>query len=142
MDLRFFNERLDIQKFELRCQNEGRSITRFECNGEVLLIQYSKLEDNERLVFRRNDFIYLDPPYAPENKKSFVGYTKDGFTYDNHLELFNKIKNLNIKFVMSNARVDLVLDNFKDCNVEDIKARRAINSKKPESKTTEVIVYN
>ena len=58
MDLRFFNERLDFQKFELRCQNEGRLITRFECNGDVLLIQYSKLEDNERLVFRGNDIIY------------------------------------------------------------------------------------
>ena len=43
---------------------------------------------------------------------------------------------------MSNARVDLVLDNFKDCYIEDIKARRAINSKNPESKTIEVIVYN
>ena len=58
LDLRFFNERLDIQKFELRCQHEGRSITRFECNGEVLLIQCSKLEDNERSEFRGNDFVY------------------------------------------------------------------------------------
>ena len=42
---------------------------------------------------------------------------------------------------MSNAKVELVTENFKDYNCEDIKARRAINSKKPESTTTEVIIY-
>ena len=43
---------------------------------------------------------------------------------------------------MSNAKVELVTDYFKDYQSEDIIARRAINSKKPGSKTTEVIVYN
>jgi DNA adenine methylase len=98
--------------------------------------------DNE---FNEGDFLYLDPPYAPENNKSFVGYTKDGFTYENHIELFdmiNFIKDMNVKFVMSNASVNLVINNFKDCHIDSIKARRAINSKKPESKTTEILVYN
>jgi len=48
----------------------------------------------------------------------------------------------NIKFVMSNAKVNLVTDNFKEYNCDDIIARRAINAKKPGSKTTEVIIYN
>ena len=43
---------------------------------------------------------------------------------------------------MSNAKVDLVMNHFKEYNYEDIKARRAINSKKPGSITTEVIIYN
>ena len=43
---------------------------------------------------------------------------------------------------MSNAKVDLVTENFKDYNIEDIKARRAINSKNPGASTTEVIIYN
>ena len=42
---------------------------------------------------------------------------------------------------MSNAKVKLVTDAFKDYNCENIIARRAINSKKPGSKTTEVIIY-
>ena len=110
-----------------------------------VIFMNSSFEESLSNDFKKGDFVYLDPPYAPENSKSFVGYTKDGFTYDNHIELFNKIKmlkNNDIKFAMSNAKVDLVLDNFNDCNIEDVKARRAINSKKPESKTTEVIVYN
>lgn len=90
-----------------------------------------------------SDFVYLDPPYAPENSKSFVGYVADGFNLETHKLLFNEIKKLDkIKFVMSNAKVDLVTENFKNYNCEDIIARRAINSKKPGSTTTEIIIYN
>ena len=92
---------------------------------------------------KNGDFVYLDPPYAPENSKSFVGYVNSGFTLESHKLLFNEIKNLkNIKFVMSNAKVDLVTDNFKEYNCIDVIARRAINSKNPGASTTEVIIYN
>lgn len=93
----------------------------------------------------KGDFVYLDPPYAPENKKSFVGYTADGFSLDTHTQLFNDILELDkkkVKFLMSNAKVDLVTDHFKDYKCDDIQARRAINSKNPESTTTEVFIYN
>src|SRR6056300_1528769 len=86
------------------------------------------------------DFMYLDPPYAPETKTSFVGYTKDGFGMKDHEELFEMTKSSGAQFVMSNAGVDLVRDAFSDYTVTDIKARRAINSKNPASNTTEVIV--
>jgi DNA adenine methylase len=89
------------------------------------------------------DFVYLDPPYAPENSKSFVGYVSDGFGLDKHKLLFDDIKKLhNTRFVMSNAKVELVMEAFKEYNCQGIEARRAINSKKPGSTTTEVIIYN
>ena len=89
------------------------------------------------------DFVYLDPPYAPENKDSFVNYLANGFNLDAHNLLFTEIKKLkNVKFVMSNAKVDFVMTNFKEYNCEDIIARRSINSKKPQSTTTEIIIYN
>jgi DNA adenine methylase len=92
---------------------------------------------------KKGDFVYLDPPYAPINTESFVSYVADGFNLETHKLLFNEIKNLGkIKFAMSNAKVALVTDYFKDYNSVDITARRAINSKKPESTTTEVIIYN
>ena len=92
---------------------------------------------------KEGDFVYLDPPYAPENANSFVGYVADGFNLETHKLLFNEIKKLgNIKFVMSNAKVELVTDNFKEYNCDDIIVRRAINAKKPGSKTIEVIIYN
>ena len=89
------------------------------------------------------DFIYLDPPYVPENNKSFVGYVFNGFNLDMHKSLFNEIKKLSkIKFIMSNSNVDFVTDNFKEYNCEHITARRCINSIKPGSTTTELIIYN
>jgi DNA adenine methylase len=92
------------------------------------------------------DFVYLDPPYAPETENSFVGYTSEGFNLAAHQQLFGeiqKIKNKNIQFVMSNAKVKLVMDAFGDsCKCDEVVARRAINSKNPGATTTEIIVYN
>ena len=93
---------------------------------------------------KSGDFVYLDPPYAPENRSSFVGYVANGFDIDMHKILFSDIKKMDtgIKFVMSNAKVALVTDTFSEYNCEEFVARRAINAKKPDSTTTEVIIYN
>ena len=85
----------------------------------------------------------MDPPYAPENETSFVGYTTDGFTLEKHSELFKlcqELKKKKIAFIMSNADVKLIRDNFKDYSIESITCKRAINSKKPGSTTLEVII--
>ena len=92
-----------------------------------------------------NDFIYLDPPYVPENNKSFVGYNKDGFNLDQHIKLFGLCKELktkNIKFIMSNADVELLKEYFPTdvYNTQTIMVKRSINSKKPDAKTKEVII--
>ena len=87
-----------------------------------------------------NNFIYLDPPYAPENEKSFVGYTSKGFNLEQHKLLFTICKDY--KFLMSNADMSLVLDNFNSprYKIQKILCKRSINSKKPESKTNEVLI--
>ena len=91
-----------------------------------------------------NDFFYLDPPYVPENAKSFTQYTKNGFNKDDHNQLFSILHHLECKFILSNADVCLVRDNFVEpkFHVESIICKRAINSKKPNSKATEVIIRN
>lgn len=90
------------------------------------------------------DFVYLDPPYAPENIKSFVAYTEGGFNDNIHQTLFDLIHKLNINMMMSNADVKLVRDNFTDkkYNINEILCRRSINSTKPNSKAKEVIITN
>ena len=91
------------------------------------------------------DFVYLDPPYAPQNIKSFVGYTKNGFDINMHEKLFKLTKALttnNIKFAMSNANVELVKNSFEGYVFKEISARRAIHSKNPAAKTTDVLIVN
>ena len=101
-----------------------------------------KLSLNQK--FLSNDFIYLEPPYFPENPKSFVSYTEDGFNLDEHSHLFNILNNLSTNFLLSNSDVDFVKENFdSDLFVyEEIIAKRSINSKNPDSKTKELFIKN
>lgn len=87
------------------------------------------------------DFIYLDPPYAPETNNSFVSYNNTGFSQETHEELFDLIKTLPCKFLLSNSHVPLILEKFKDYNIESIKVRRSINSKKPNATSKEVLIF-
>jgi DNA adenine methylase len=98
-----------------------------------------------------NDFVYIDPPYAPETQSSFVGYTEKGFTIENHNNLFkliNALTGTNKKLMLSNADVSLVRENFCNCDKNEkysilpILCKRSINSKNPESKAKEVIITN
>ncbi len=92
-----------------------------------------------------NDFVYFDPPYAPETLTSFVGYTDKGFSLNKHMKLFEMINYLNkrtIKFILSNADVSLVKDNFKDYKIISIECKRSINAKKPNAKTNELLIKN
>ena len=97
--------------------------------------------------FEIDDFIYIDPPYAPEKTTSFVKYTDNGFDINNHHKLFTLIHRLtqnNIKMILNNSDVSLIRDNFtnEQYNITSILCKRSINSKNPESKTKEVMIKN
>ena len=111
----------------------------FEC----IDFNISLISDN----YQTNDFIYLDPPYAPEKTTSFVKYTENGFDINNHNKLFTLIHKLtekNIKIILNNSDVSLVRDNFTNdiYNITSILCKRSINSKNPDAKSNEVIIKN
>ena len=109
-------------------------------------VQFHHLDfENSIKKVKKGDFVYLDPPYVPEDKKSFVGYNACGFDLDTHNKLFGLVRKFNsqkVKFIMSNSNTDLVNNTFVDYNKEIITARRAINSKNPADKTKEVVIFN
>ena len=90
------------------------------------------------------DFVYMDPPYAPETSKSFVGYTADGFSLDDHKILFSICDKIEARMLMSNADVALVNAAFAEPKYakKTISCKRSINSKSPESRTNEVLITN
>ena len=98
-------------------------------------------------IVEPNDFVYLDPPYAPETDTSFVGYTENGFNIETHNNLFKLIHILtdtNKKIMLSNADVSLVRENFTNekYSTLSILCKRSINSKNPDAKAKEVIIKN
>ena len=87
------------------------------------------------------DFIYLDPPYAPETDTSFVSYNVGGFNLADHKDLFMQIKEKNMKFVLSNSDVPIVRGSFPD-PIYETKVVSCKRSKDPSAKTNEVLIRN
>lgn len=126
--------------------------------NENYIIKLSNLFNKYNIIFEsksfelikidnisNNDFFYFDPPYYPIDKKSFVGYQKEGFDIKLNKELINFCNSLNlkkIKFVHSNSYTDFILNSYNNFNIDKINCKRTINSKKPNSKVNEVIIYN
>jgi len=93
------------------------------------------------------DFVYLDPPYAPESATSFVGYNAEGFDEAQHRALFAAaagMRGKNVGMLMSNADVPLVRTAFPTpaFTTTVVSCRRAIHSKEPSARTNEVLVSN
>lgn len=107
--------------------------------------QYNIFLLDERILKNGENFIYLDPPYYPLNKKSFTTYNKNGFSVkDNEilLSICNIFFKNNIKFIHSNSYCDYNLEMYKNYKYEKISCKRSINSKNPESKVYEMLILS
>lgn len=94
---------------------------------------------------KKDDFVYLDPPYYPINETSFVKYHINGFVLDDHYHLFDFCNQLNkrkIKFLMSNSYTNFNRTVYKKYKIEKILCKRKIHSKAPQSTEYEVLISN
>jgi len=96
---------------------------------------------------QQGDFVYLDPPYAPESDISFVSYTKQGFDMKAIQHLFHLcsgMKEKEVRMLMSNSEVEFVKTTFPSLlyKTKIISCKRAINSKNPTARTNEVLISN
>jgi DNA adenine methylase len=84
---------------------------------------------------KAGDFVYFDPPYAPLTKTAdFKSYTKAGFSDDDQRalrDLARTLKARGVHVLLSNSSADIIRELYGegDFQVEEIDARRAINSK-------------
>lgn len=96
------------------------------------------------------DFVYLDPPYASfsSDKRTFVGYTLNGFNTQEQLRLcqiFQDLTQKKVNVMLSNASVPLISELYDSdfYNIKTVKANRKINSKKTgRGPVDEVLIMN
>lgn len=112
-------------------------------NIQILNLDYIKSLSG----IRKGSFVYFDPPYDPVSDSSnFTGYTKNGFTKKDQIELKNLCDTLHakgVKFLLSNSSTEMIKDLYKDYTIVSVKAKRAINSKASgRGEISEVLVKN
>jgi len=92
------------------------------------------------------DFVYFDSPYIPVSETAnFTDYTKDGFTYEDHVrlaELYKRLDARGVKAMLSNHDVSLVYELYKGYKIENVDVRRSINSDAKKRVGKEVIITN
>lgn len=96
---------------------------------------------------KTTDFIYFDPPYDPLTKtSSFTSYTVDKFGEEEQTRLANVYKELTDRGCMamlSNSDTPLIRELYKDFDIKEIQASRAINSNpNGRGKITELLIIN
>ena len=106
-------------------------------------------EDYEDILKRIpvNSFVYLDPPYHPISESSnFTGYVQGGWDMFDQLRLreaCDELTKRNIKFLLSNSSASFIKDQYKDYNIQIVKANRAINSNGAErGEVDELLIRN
>lgn len=92
------------------------------------------------------DFVYFDSPYIPVSETAnFTDYTKDGFTYEDHVrlaELFKRLDKRGVQVMLSNHDVPLVYELYDGYKIENVDVRRSINSDAKKRVGKEVIITN
>ena len=102
----------------------------------------------EKLVnLRRLEIsFYFDSPYIPVSETAnFTDYTKDGFTYEDHVrlaELYKRLAAKGVKVMLSNHDVPLVYELYEGFKIENVDVRRSINSDAKKRVGKEVIITN
>ncbi len=96
---------------------------------------------------KKNDFVYLDPPYHPlEDKNSFTKYSKDDFAEKDQKDLKQFCDELNAKkvnFLESNSYTKFIKELYKNYTQSEVLANRMINCKAiGRGKIKELIIYN
>lgn len=102
--------------------------------------------------FKKDDLIYIDPPYYPCKKSNFTSYWKTPFLIEEQKNLAKYCKELdekNIKFIVSNAPCPEVKELYKDFNMKTFYIGRQMRSGEGKSdvfekknEENEILIWN
>lgn len=111
------------------------------CDEETILAASATLKktkilcgdfQNIKTLIKKEDFVYLDPPYEPiSNTSNFVSYTESGFDFEMQIkvkELCDYIHSIGAYFLVSNSDSNNIRELFKSYTIETVQATRSINS--------------
>lgn len=91
------------------------------------------------------DFVFLDSPYVPVKADSFIDYTADGFTYEDHVRLSKVYRDLaeqGVWVMETNHNVDLIHELYDGFDIEVVDVKRMINRNASGRTGQEVIITN
>ncbi|HCA29325.1 MAG TPA: modification methylase [Ruminococcaceae bacterium] len=114
-------------------------------NSNNIVIKQGDYRDALKGI-RKGAFVYLDPPYMPiSTSSSFTGYTENGFSYEQQVELkkeCDKLKEKGVSFLQSNSDCIEIRNLYKDYEILTVKAKRSINSNAlKRGEINEVLIY-
>lgn len=111
--------------------------------GEFILGDFETIVSSQ---CSKNDFVYLDPPYAVRNKRIFSQYSPDTFGLNDLIRLKSLIKeidNRGAKFVLSYAACEESMFLSQDWHCETVQTVRNISGFAKHRKTEqEVLITN
>ena len=91
------------------------------------------------------DFVFLDPPYFPTNRDSFVRYDMSPFGVEQQHELkavCDQMTQKGIPFIETNSDCDEIRELYADYRLIEIDVRRSINAKIDGRRGKELIILN
>lgn len=103
--------------------------------------------ENACMTARKNDFLFIDSPYAPISPTSFAAYTKEGFDVQSHkrlAKLFDELTVRGCKCMLTNHNTELINELYsgKGYSIDVVDVKRFINRDASKRVGTEVIIYN
>lgn len=95
----------------------------------------------------KEDFVFIDSPYAPLNPSSFESYTKEGFDIQSHrrlAKLFDDLTARGCYCMLTNHNTELINELYgnKGYKIDVVSVKRLINSDASKRKGEEVIICN
>lgn len=93
----------------------------------------------------KEDFMFLDSPYAPLNPTSFESYTKEGFNIESHKRLSNLFKELSERgcyCMLTNHNTEFINELYSDFKREVVSVKRSINVNANKRTGEEIIITN